>query len=169
LTAGCSAPRADVSAHSICSSMSSPVPFPTGAGACAGTQPPTRRAHSRLRSGGSCPQGRGRPPINPATAAGDLDHTPSNCVVQLLDVRLLVRADDDRPCDRHLALLVPVEAAHRHSRRVVRFLTMASSRSIRCRSQRSRHTRLPRMLQVSLSWWVLDCDLVTSLDWEITA
>jgi len=25
------------------------------------------------------------------------------------------------------------------------------------------------MLQVSLSWWVLDCDLVTSLDWEITA
>jgi hypothetical protein len=29
--------------------------------------------------------------------------------------------------------------------------------------------RLPRMLQVSLSWWVLDCDLVTSLDWEITA
>jgi hypothetical protein len=51
----------------------------------------------------------------------------------------------------------------------VRFLTMASSRSIRASVSEIATNRLPRMLQVSLSWWVLHRDLVTSFDWEITA
>jgi hypothetical protein len=51
----------------------------------------------------------------------------------------------------------------------VRFLTIASSRSTPASVSEIATTRLPRMLQVSLSWWLLHCDLVTSFDCEITA
>ena len=49
--------------------------------------------------------------------AGDLDHAPTDGVVALLDVRLLDGTDDDRPRDRYLAFLGPLEGPHSYCRR----------------------------------------------------
>ena len=51
----------------------------------------------------------------------------------------------------------------------VKFLTMASSKCIPASVSEIATYRLPRMLQLSPSWWALHCDLVTSFDWETTA